>query len=410
MPDDLRLPNHTDESVAYRTLCKDWAFDPDTRTLHVQNPDDEWGRYALDLGPAFDAAAELGPRTGLEDAGEGVRSFCRYRVADGEVRFWAARTQGREVHVFQAAVGEAPEPNIEKAQTPADAAARVDELAQHVAAEGYVLAQELSIDDLRAMGCTEFRSLEVGEEVRGDPPESRLGGTPTAGAIGEWPTTETEPLRMISYHLPPGLNFWQVPEADREEVLSDLREQADQPEAPMGFLLQVATGNLLRDHAGIAVFVAIDGAATEHAVHNKALLIPREQWGRPSAPPPEEDPPVLPVQTLRIGDAAVEFDETRIQPLLQADPELAGAFEKLHATLDAPDSGVFGKLGGSPTWVQSPDIPLGKDRTPYRFLLQIDFDEVHGLDQAWPDAGLFGVLYVFVTQEEHAAMALWQYT
>jgi hypothetical protein len=63
LPDDLILPKHIDKGYSMRTLCDDVAFDPATRTLWCQNPEDAWGTYRVDLGPVFDAAAKKGDRT-----------------------------------------------------------------------------------------------------------------------------------------------------------------------------------------------------------------------------------------------------------------------------------------------------------------------------------------------------------
>jgi hypothetical protein len=49
------------ESIAH-LFAHDAVFDPVSRTLESQHADDKWGRYSLDLGPVFDAAAKLGPR------------------------------------------------------------------------------------------------------------------------------------------------------------------------------------------------------------------------------------------------------------------------------------------------------------------------------------------------------------
>ena len=42
------------------------VFDPVTRSLQSQHPEDKWARYALDLVPAFEAAKAKGPRTKVE--------------------------------------------------------------------------------------------------------------------------------------------------------------------------------------------------------------------------------------------------------------------------------------------------------------------------------------------------------
>jgi hypothetical protein len=45
--------------------------------------------------------------------------------------------------------------------------------------------------------------------------------------------------------------------------------------------------------------------------------------------------------------------------------------------------------------------------------MQFDFDGISELKDEcpeWPDAELFGVLYIFVNADETAATAFWQYT
>jgi hypothetical protein len=74
------------------------------------------------------------------------------------------------------------------------------------------------------------------------------------------------------------------------------------------------------------------------------------------------------------------------------------------------DESWHGKIGGEPDWVQSPVEYQSRDGRPYRFLLQLDIDGLHDQVKPWRDAGMSGVLYVFVHPDEACAAAFWQYT
>ncbi len=400
LPDDLRL-GHTNEDMAFRVICDDWAFDPTTRTLHVQNPDDAWGHYTLALGEAFDEAAKLGERTGAGDVVES-RSAALYRVDDDGAMVWFAKTTGKEVLVEEGEVGTAIEAEPAKAKSPEAALTKLDELVAGARENGFVSAKELGEEQLKRLACVPMRTISLGGPASDPVKGSHLGGLPADGGLDAWPTTEREVLQQLTWHLPEELNFFEVPEEQREEVMGELRDGSDSH--PLGLLLQIETGDLLKKHAGVSVWVDTSGIATESLLHNRVRLISKEDFGRAAACDPMG--PVLDARALMVSEPTWEIDEARASPLTQRDPELAEALE----ALDLPRSDGFSKIGGTPTWVQHPREILGKGQVPYRFLLQLDFDGIGGAKDDWPDAGLFGVVYVFVNADETAACAFWQYT
>ena len=406
--EDLRL-GHTNESLAYRVVCEDWAFDAATRRLHVQNGDDRWGHYVLDLGPAFEAAAARGPRT---RPGEIVppRSAARYEVGEaGETgaRAWLAWTEAERLFVVEGEVGRLGEPEAVETASPAAAAEALEARLAEVERRGFVAAEALDEAQLKAIACAPTRALRLGEPVDAASAGSRLGGRPMDGSLEAWPTTERELMQQLSWRLPEPLNFFEVPEAQREELLAELRDGGEGSEGeaePLGFLLQIATGELLERHAGVAVYVDTSGVATESLVHNRARLVPKDAWGEAAGCAPAA--PTLEARALVLGEPGFELDEGRALALTRRDPALAEALEGL----ELAEPGGGSKLGGAPSWVQHPREILGRGQVPYRFLLQLDFDGLGGALAGWPDAGLFGVLYVFVHPDESAACAFWQHT
>jgi hypothetical protein len=397
--DDLRL-GHTNEDLAYRVICDDWAFDPATRRLHVQNADDRWGHYTVDLGPAFEAAAKLGPRTTRSDVAD-ARSAGLYLVDGDSAQAFFATTLGSRLTVEEGEVGSETESNVSTHESAGAAAAEWQAKVAAAEERGFVPAGELSEAQLKTLACAPVRPLSIGE-LDADA-ESRLGGRPSDGSLEQWPTTEREVYQQLSWSLPAELNFFEVPEEQREELLAELREGEADTE-PLGFLLQVATGDLLAEHSGVAVYVDTSGVATESPLHCRARLVPKTAWGQ--APKAKAEGPLLSPRAIEVGEPVHELDESRAITLTQRDPELAEALE----ALELADPSGFSKLGGAPTWVQGPQIFLGKGRVRYRFLFQLDFDAITHVREDWPGAGLFGVLYVFVNAEETAAVAFWQHT
>ena len=402
LPDDLRI-GHTNEDEAWRVLARDWAFDAATRELHVQNPDDAWGHYVLALGPAFDAAKKLGPRT-RPDGAVPRSTVALYRVdGDGAIA-WIGESEGTKVTVERGAIGEAPAVAQETASSPDAAAQALDVLVKDARAEGFVAAAELSRDALIGLACVPARAIRLRGKVDRGSPGSRIGGVPADADLDAWPTTEREAFQQIQWHLPEEMNFFEIPEEKREELLADVREGGVAKTHPLGFLLQIETGDLLREHAGVAVFVDTSGVATEHSLHNRVRLVRREAWGKPPACDPQAR--VLPARALELGEPTFEIDEARVATLLSRDPELAAALE----SLELPEADGWSKVGGVPAWVQSEQVLLGKGGVPYRFICSVDFDSLSSATKSWPDAGLAGVLYVFANAEETAACAFWQYT
>ena len=112
--------------------------------------------------------------------------------------------------------------------------------------KGFVRAADLSRDDLVALVGLPSCELVVGKPTRaGSPPASRIGGTPSV-PTAKWPK---------------------------------LRKK------PMGFLFQLETGELLKKHAGIAVFCALDGEATNEPDDNVVVLLDSAALAKTHEPP-----------------------------------------------------------------------------------------------------------------------------
>src|SRR5262249_48285463 len=155
---------------------------------------------------------------------------------------------------------------------------------------GFVEPAKLKRDQLIALACSSSHALEVGGVVRkksATPPLSRIGGRPPIA------------FPKIGRH-------------------------------PVGFLFQLETRDLLKKHAGVAAFCAIDGSATEGPEENRVVLLRAGDLKR-TVPEPKSGPlkaslpPTLSVRPITIEKARVEIDEARTAPLITADPALAEA-------------------------------------------------------------------------------------
>ena len=229
--------------------------------------------------------------------------------------------------------------------------------------EGFVRAADLSKDDLIALVGAASRELVVGKPTSaGTPPASRIGGAPSVPAP-KWPKVRKK---------------------------------------PMGFLFQLETGDLLKKHAGIAVFCALDGEATNEPEENAVVLLDRAALSKSHAPP--DGVPTLPVRPLRAEAPKIEIDEERAQELGASDPDLGAALERLGSAKGMQGMNVHDKLGGLPRFLQD-EVPMKR----HKLVAQLDFDQVP-TSKEWPDAGLSGCIYVFVRDDEKSAVAFWQYT
>ena len=330
---------------------RDRVFDPATRRLLVHSDEDRWGTFALDLGPAFEAAAALGPRT-LELPDPPRPPVCLYRSGDAGIDAWVAEQHGQDLVVHTGPISGEPEIS----EHPLAEAGELEATARD---EGFAPASSLPIDRLEALVTAPRWSLEIAEE--GEAGASRLGGRPSGIGPEDWPAGD-----------------------DGE---------------PLGFLMQLALPDELGG-GGIAIFCATDGTATEDPEYNAAVRLTDEQLAADPGPLPEGVPEMEP-RPIQIGDRVLELDESRLRDFSERDPELAGIVDDLAARCASPSG--FQKLGGRPSWVQGPDDELAV------FVGQLDFDDIH-LEGDWEDAGLFGCLYVFIDPETGETLVSWQYT
>ncbi len=207
------------------------------------------------------------------------------------------------------------------------------------------------------------REITVGKAIKKGPaPASRLGGSPSVPPA-KWPRIRKK---------------------------------------PMGFLFQIETGDLLNKHAGVAVFCALDGEATNEPDDNAVVLLDRAAFKK-SYPAPDNTP-VLAARALVIDAPKIEIDEERAQRLGASDPDLGAAFERLQTSKGMQSPSLYDKLGGIPVFLQDV-VPM----KGHKLVAQLDFDSI-STSKEWPDAGLAGCIYVFVRDDEKNGFAFWQYT
>jgi hypothetical protein len=394
-----------------------WCYDAASRQLRLQNIDDDFGHYALDLGPLFDrcSADRAAP---WESRLAAVHPWlCLYRPAD-RMR-WRGRVSGARLEI-----GEGPlESNEVHTSTHDDAGAAEAALAERLAsarAEGYVPVAELDRPAVERMMTKVSRGVRIAKQpARGAPGPARLGGAPGGVPAAEWPIYDANLFDAIVHHLPEIYPLAALPPAAREEMLTQMASEIgiEPAPAPMGFLFQLPVPGFLELAKGIAVFVATSGRATEHNAYNYVRFLSEQDLAAPGTPAPS-GVETLPAFAIELGPEDRELDKNLVDALGLIDPGLVDRVEEVWAPADQDDddeddddSGPWhGKLGGDPDWVQSPERFQSRDGRPYRFLLQLDFDNIHGRLDAWDSAGLHGVLYVFVHPDESCAAAFWQYT
>jgi hypothetical protein len=229
--------------------------------------------------------------------------------------------------------------------------------------KGYVRASMLSREALVELVGVESREITVGKVAKGKAPASRLGGEPSGVTPATWPRIKKR---------------------------------------PMGFLFQIATGKLLKKHAGVAVFCALDGEATNEEDDNAVVLLSAADFKKTCTTP--EGVPALPMRALDVAEPRIEIDEERAQAIAAKDVELGAAFERLQTMKGMQDHNLADKLGGLPQFLQD-EAQIKR----HKFVGQLDFDSID-TSKAWPDAGLMGCVYVFVSDDEKSGFAFWQYT
>ena len=228
---------------------------------------------------------------------------------------------------------------------------------------GFVPAAKLPPKALVELVGVESRAVEVGKAPKGKAPASRLGGEPSGVTAATWPRARR---------------------------------------APMGFLFQIETGKLLKKHAGVAVFCALDGEATNEPDDNAVVLLKAADLKKTCKAPDGVAP--LPMRALAFDAPKIEIDDDRALALAEKDGDLAAAFERLGTSKGVQEHGLADKLGGIPQFLQEVVTVKG-----HRFVAQLDFDSI-STSKTWPDAGLMGCVYVFVRDDEKSGLAFWQYT
>lgn len=392
LPHDEIGPERQHDTQTWSKLEDDLWYEPATRTLRAQFKEDKWAQYAWDLGPAFEAAAKLGPRTLLESAPEptpapakkasgkkskkkdaasaadaGETSARLYVIDESSRKLWYCDVEGSHVLRRWGRIDGKQSTKKEKKKSPAQAQEAAAKLIAKKRADGYVDASALSLDAIASLGAVASRGITVGrakKKVPADLSIDRIGGLPSGVSKKKWPKADDG--------------------------------------TPMGFLFQIGTDGILTKHAGVAVFCVTDGTATEDEDLNAVVLLTPSQWTK--APGAAPDVPVLKVRPLKLGKPKLEVLEERVQELAADDPELGARFDELQSSSRVHDETPWSKVGGAPAWVQ--DGELGDD---WVLVAQLDFDGL-SLEGAWADAGLFGCVYVVVRKDEKAAAVFWQYT
>lgn len=375
LPEELE-PTEEHDTQAWARIREDLWYDATSGTLEAQFIEDRWGRYRWDLRPAFEAAAKLGPRRTLANVDASVSvedtveplSVCLYRIEEGKQQVFMCTTAGAQVVIRSGKLGgELSEKQTSKKSAEA-ALEHANKQIEAKRAQGFVPAKKLSKDALAAMVTIPSQALSVGKPRKRAPEQhaiDRIGGLPSGIAAKDWPQIDDQPA---------------------------------------GFLVQIDTSGILRKHAGVAVFCATNGSATEDEDSNTVVLLKPNKWAKDPLEDAPEGVVLLKVRPLTRAKPKLEIIEQRVQALAEDDPELAAAVERFARGKQVYDALPYAKIGGQPQWVQGEEV----DDDDWDLIAQIDFDGLQ-LDE-WPDAGLFGVLYVFVSRDEQQAVALWQYT
>jgi hypothetical protein len=424
LPGDLITASHEKGASMFRDT---WTFDATSRELRVQNLEDLHGHYAIALGPLFDRCAAERQAPWEVKLAAPVAWLCLYRPSDRQR--WRGRVDGTRVEV-----GEGPlESNEIKTSAHPDAASAEAAFAESLVAArsaGFVPVAELDRAAITRMLTSGTRPLRIARKpAAGAPPAARLGGRPSGIGADPWPGADPQLLDAVIYHLPEIYPWSAAPAEVRAETLAGIAGEmgVEYEPAPMGFLFQVPTGSLLSKHAGVAVFCALGGRATEHNAYNDARLLATLDGPGVDAPVGVEP---LPVFAIEVGPEDRELDKNLLEGLGRVDPGLVDRVEEVWGTDDdeddedddedededddddddEDDESWHGKLGGDPGWIQSPHEFQSRDGRPYRFLLQLDIDDVSDRIEPWDDAGLSGRLYIFVHPDEACAAVIWQYT
>ena len=345
------------------------VFVPETRTLEAQHDKDAAGRYSISLAAAFEAAKNIGPRKLLgapEKSGAAPISTQLYFIDKSSAKFWFATVEGKSLTRAWGKIGDKGETKKETFKSVDDLNAATQKLVAEKKREGYVGAAALSMKALEGVGTQTSSELTTSRKQKEIPNHavSRVGGLPSGVPLSKWPKSGS---------------------------------------APMGFLFQLKTGSLLKKHAGIAVFCTTDGTATEDQRHNHVVLLTAAELAKAPPSSASEHVPVLEPTLITIKEPRPEIHEELVDRLAERDAAMGAAFDRFQEKAKVGER-ASSKIGGAPKWVQD-------DATPKncRFVAQLDFDSLDLRDE-WDDAGLNGVIFVFVSDDEKKGIAFWQYT
>lgn len=361
-----------------------YAYDPDTRAILGQCDKDEAARFKLPLSAAFEAAAALGARKAFAashkpevkkadaELGSSVRLYC----ADKSAKFWFGDVSGSTVLTRWGSVHDwglrlSRGTDSSKTEELADSNAAQKKLAKEAASKqkkSYISAAELDDDAIKALFTQDIIVMSLGDEA-GKYDYDFLGGTPRGSVGKEWPKRDGQPLgHLLSVSVPDGKKV-----------------------------------------GGVSVFAPTNDLAMEEE-ELVAVIRSSSQMGKDQGPRPG-DVAVIEPRVLAAEVNGFQVDESRTKPFEEADPAFAQRLETFHESLGS-DETPWTRWGGTPQWVQHDEWPVDDDGEPWKFVAQIDFDSIAQdfIKNAWPEASLFGVLYVFINPAETEATAFWQYT
>lgn len=371
----------------FRANCHAW--DHAGGALMAQGEESASLQFALELGEVFEAARGLGARTTLAEA----LAAAEPAAADEEAapagsvrlydplkhRFWYGDVEGAEVRKREGnIVRHATVEDIKESRTSsrdaAKAQASLAKLAASRAKKGFVGAGELEEKHLEWYFAQELDVIAIGGPV--DESDrwqwASFGGSPRGVTKSAWP------------------------------------RRADG--APMAHLFSV-TSYVVGKARAISVFVRHDASAFEPGA---CVALPRTeaQLQRGPSTPPGEVPVIEALELTSDTHGTQELHEDKLAFFCGQDPAMAAAVAAWRPTVPTDDA-VRSKVGGHPRWVGPPVWPVDADQQRYMFYAQLDLTALPeraraALEQAWPEADLDGVVYLFLSPDQKSAEAIWQ--
>lgn len=369
-------------------ISGEFAFDRASGALIGQGSKNAAMQFMLSLREVFEHASSLGEparasQEVAEDDDEDAPSFGdAIRLYDLEKEgFWYGDLDGAEVIQREGrlwswqkdlANGKAKEKR-KVAKDEVKARASLHKLASSRAAKGFVTAQDLPDEALTNAFTRAIDEIQITGPLEDE--EDRyvlecLGGRPRGLAKKDWPRDA------------------------RGELL--------------GHLVSVANFGTKKARV-VSVFVPPNEFAMEDG---ECVAIPRTERHTSKGP---SDPPgpvalIEPQQIFSDFDQALEVFPERIAPFEEADVAFAERIEAWHEGLPR-DEEIMSKVGGNPRWLQGEEWPFDEAGERYTFFAQLDFSRLptEAINEAWPEARIWGTLYIFLAPDEATACAFWQY-